>query len=158
MKGKPEVIEALNKLLADELAAANQYLAHYSALENWGYLALAALVKDRADDERHHAEELVARILELEGVPEVAKIGEISFTVGDLTTAMSFDLAAEARAITTYNAAVKLSADAGDNATRALLEHILTEENDHAQEIEGWQGQIAVMGIGPFLSARINKG
>jgi bacterioferritin len=158
MKGKPEVIEALNKLLSHELAAANQYLAHYTALENWGYLALAALVKDRANEEREHADELVARILELEGIPAVATVGEISFTVGDLLTALTFDANAEQRAITTYNAAVKLSADAGDNATRALLEHILAEEVEHLAEIESWQGQIAVMGIGPFLSARVNKG
>ncbi len=155
MKGNPAVIEALNWLLADELAAQNQYLAHYSALENWGFSDLARLVKDRAADENKHAQALTRRILALEGVPTVGTIGEINFTVGDLQNALTFDAIAEQRAITSYNTAVNLCDESDDNATLVILNGILSEETEHLNEIEGWQAQIAMMGLGAFLSARI---
>lgn len=155
MQGSPAVIEALNGLLADEFAAIHQYAAHYGALANWGYDGLAALVKDRADDERKHADRLTLRILELSGVPAVGALGNVSFVVNEVPGQLVFDAAAEARAIESYNSAIKLAYEASDSATRTILESIAAEESDHLNEIEGWQDQIRMMGLENFLSARI---
>jgi bacterioferritin len=155
MQGNPAVIAALNSLLADEFAAMHQYAAHYGALSNWGFDALAALVKDRADDERKHADALIARILALRMIPAVSGLGKIEYTVAEVPAALTFDAAAETRAIDGYNSAIKIAAEAGDNATRAMLETILTEETEHLNEIEGWQDQIALIGLGCFLNAKV---
>jgi len=155
MTGNPVVIEALNKLLAEEFSAVHQYAAHYGALQNWGFDGLSALVKDRADDERKHADTLVARILALRMIPAVAAIGKIEYTVAEVPAALAFDHAAETRAIDAYNAAIKIAVEAGDNATRAMLETILAEETDHLNEIEGWQDQIGMIGLPDFLNAKV---
>ena len=155
MTGNPAVIDALNKLLADEFAAVHQYSAHYGALQNWGFDGLAALVKDRADDERKHADVLIARILALRMIPAVAAVGKIEYTVAEIPSALAFDNAAETRAIDGYNAAIKIAAESGDNATRAMLETILAEETDHLNEIEGWQDQIGMIGLPDFLNAKV---
>ena len=157
MRGIPKVIDLLNSLLADELAAQNQYLAHYGALKNWGIDGLAALVKDRANDERNHADSLVDRILALEGIPNVAAIGKIEFTVSDVVGQFGFDASAELRAIESYNAAISACEAYQDFATAEILRRIVSEKIDHLNEIEGWQDQIGMMGLPAFLTARIKS-
>jgi bacterioferritin len=155
MRGAQNIIDALNGLLADELAAEHQYLAHYSALTNWGFDGLASLVADRAQDERKHAEALTNRILALEGVPNVAALGQVSFSVSDVPSQFGLDAEAEATAIERYNAAIKLVCEGGDNATRIMLDGIVAEETEHLNEIEGWQDQCGMMGLPAFLTARV---
>lgn len=155
MQGKPEVIASLNSLLADEYAAIHQYSAHYGALSNWGIEGLADLVADRAADEKKHADALIARILALRGVPAVSGLGKIAFSVADIPSALAFDAESEQRAVDSYNAAIVVAVTAGDNATRAILETILSEETDHLNEIEGWQDQIAMIGLSDFTSAKV---
>ena len=155
MKGNLGVIESLNGLLADELAAVNQYTAHYLALENWGFDGLAALVHDRAKDERHHARKIAGRIFELGGAPLFGSIGPVTVALDTVPAQLTADLASEARAIDKQNAAIAVCIAAGDNSTAHILTHIVREEGEHAAEIEGWQQEIAMIGIPGFLSARI---
>ena len=155
MKGNAAVIEALNGLLVDEFAAWQQYLAHYQAADNLGYAGLSSRIKDRAADEIRHAEILTARILVLGGIPSAGNLGPVAVNVSSISAAVDLDVAAEIRAVDKYNAAVKLAADAGDNTTRAILETILSEEDDeHLYELEGWQIEIASLGLSPFLILR----
>ncbi|MEN6466435.1 MAG: ferritin-like domain-containing protein, partial [Syntrophaceae bacterium] len=71
MKGDKKLIEALNYLLAEELTAINQYMVHSEMANNWGYKKLHGSFEKRAIDEMKHAEELIGRILFLEGLPIV---------------------------------------------------------------------------------------
>jgi len=154
MKGDPEILKALNGLLSDELAAVNQYVVHAEMSENWKYSRFAAYVMGRAKGEMGHAEKLIARIVFLEGVPDVATLGPIN--IGSTIPAMlQNDAGAEMRAIAKYNEAIATAAKAGDSATREMLEHLLVDEDRHINEIEGLLTQVQQMGMQNFLAGQV---
>src|SRR5262245_20972732 len=74
MKGNPRVIEYLNKALTHELTAVNQYWLHYRLLEDWGFTRLAVKERKESIEEMQHADKLVARIIFLEGLPNLQHI------------------------------------------------------------------------------------
>lgn len=150
MKGNDRVIETLNTLLADELTAINQYIVHSEMCANWGYGELHEAAEKRAITEMKHAEKLIARLLFLEGQPVVSKLGPIKIGA-DVTTQHKNDLASETGAVKMYNDGIRLCAEVGDNGSRALLESILTDEEDHADFLEAQLDQIEQMGIGNYL-------
>jgi bacterioferritin len=150
MKGKGKVIEKLNALLSDELAAANQYILHSEMCENWRYGRLHAALRKRAVDEMKHAERLIARILFLEGRPIVDMLGMLKIGA-DVADIHDKDWAAESKAISDYNAGVKAAQEAEDGGTRDLLESILVEEEAHIDWIEAQRGQIDQMGLENYL-------
>jgi bacterioferritin len=151
MKGNEKLIAALNELLARELTVVNQYMVHAEMAENWGYGKLNKAVEARAVTEMKHAEKLIGRILFLEGLPIVSQLEKINIGA-EVPKQLANDLAAEMDAIERYNAAIKLSVDVGDNATKEMLDGILTDEDGHVDEIEEKQDQIAQMGIQNFLA------
>jgi bacterioferritin len=151
MKGNEKLIEALNGLLADELTAINQYVVHGEMAENWGYGRLKKLVGGRSITEMKHAEKLIERILFLEGTPVVSQLNRIHIGT-DVPQQLANDLAAELTAVASYNAAIKLATEVGDNATREMLEEILEDEDGHVDELEEKLDQIKQMGIHHFLA------
>jgi len=154
MKGDPKVIDCLNGLLADELAAINQYMVEAEMLENWGINKLAETEEKRAITEMKHAEALIARILFLEGKPIVSKLSPIN--IGDeVPKQFVNDLAAEMGAIRSYNAGIKLCVEVADNATKELLEGILKDEDAHVDQIEEQQDRVAKMGLQVYLGTQI---
>jgi bacterioferritin len=156
MKGNEKLIRALNGLLADELTAINQYMVHSEMAENWGYGKMHKLVQARAITEMKHAERLIERILFLEGQPTVSTLKKI--TIGsDIPKQLANDLASEMGAVKSYNAAIKLACEVGDNATKELLDHILRDEDAHVDEIEEKQDQIGQMGLQNFLSTQVGE-
>jgi len=154
MKGNAKVIAKLNDLLADELTAINQYMVHSEMCDNWGYQKLHAISEKRAIDEMKHAEKLIGRILFLEGRPTVSKLKKIMIGA-DVETQHKNDWTAEYGAIKSYNAGIKLAADAGDNGTRDLLTDILKEEEAHLDVLEAHLDQIKQMGIKIYLTEQI---
>jgi len=156
MKGNEKVIATLNFLLADELTAISQYMAHSEMCDNWGYERLHKMVEERAEDEMKHAEKLIARILFLEGMPIVSKINpmKIGKTVADQ---LSNDHEAEAGAIKNYNAAVKEAGELGDYGTFDLLVSILKDEEEHIDWLEAQNDQISQMGIQLYLSLQVKE-
>jgi bacterioferritin len=154
MKGNEKIIGKLNALLADELAATNQYILHAEICENWMYGKLHDAMKKRAIDEMKHAEKLIARILFLEGKPVVSQLSAIAIG-SDVADIHKKDWDSESRAINDYNADIKLAQDAGDGGTRELLESILTDEETHIDWIESQRDQIAQMGIETYLGKQI---
>jgi bacterioferritin len=155
MKGDPKVIEVLNSLLADELTAVNQYMVHSEICDNWGYEKLHKSIEKRAIDEMKHAEKLIARILFLEGLPNVSKYNEIHIGA-DVPKMYGNDHFAEGGAIKSYNAAIILCGEARDYATRDILQKILQDEDNHIDAIEAVQDEIGQMGIQVFLSTQIS--
>src|SRR5512139_3669362 len=154
MKGNDKIIETLNALLSDELAAINQYMVHSEMCDNWGYEKLHKAAEKRAIDEMHHAEKLIGRILFLEGRPTVSNLAKI--TIGtEVETQHNNDWAAEAGAVKAYNEGIRLAVELADNGTRELLEAILKDEEAHIDWLEAQLDQIGQMGVGIFLAQQV---
>jgi len=154
MKGDKKLIDVLNSLLADELTAINQYMVHSEMCDNWGYGKLHKTIETRAVTEMKHAEKLIGRVLFLEGIPVVSELKKIHIGA-EIPKMMVNDHAAEAGAVASYNAAIKLAGDVKDFATREILEGILRDEDGHIDEIEGLQDRIAQMGLAVFLTTQV---
>jgi bacterioferritin len=154
MKSNPKIIDCLNGLLADELAAVNQYMVEAEMCGNWGLTKLADMEEKRAITEMKHAESLIARILFLEGQPIVNKLSKINIGQ-DVPQQFTNDLAAEMGAVRGYNAGVKLCTELADNATRELLESILKDEDAHVDQIEEQQDRVAKMGLQVYLGTQV---
>jgi len=155
MKGNDQLIEKLNTLLADELAAINQYFVHGEMCEDWGYEKLHEYLEKRAIEEMRHAEKLIARILFLEGQPVVSELGtiRIGHSVPDQ---FDKDHAAELDAIRDYNEGINLAVQVMDNGTRELLEDILGDEEEHIDWIEAQMDLIEQMGLQNYLVEQID--
>jgi bacterioferritin len=154
MKGDQKVIETLNSLLAHELTVVSQYIVHAELCENWGYDKLHEAIQKRAVTEMKHAESLIGRILFLEGIPIVSELEKMHIGA-DVPKMFANDHEAELDAVKRYNAGIQICGDAKDYATREILEHILLDEDDHVDNIEEVQDQIAQMGIQMFLSIQV---
>ena len=151
MKGKPEIIEKLNFLLADELTAVNQYFVHAEECGDWGYEVLHESIEKRSIGEMKHAEKLISRILFLEGTPTVDKLNKMH--IADSVPGMlENDKNAEVEAIKNYNEAIKLASELLDNGTKELLDSILKDEESHLDYIEEQLDQIAQMGLEHYLT------
>ena len=156
MKGNDQLIEKLNDLLSDEITAINQYLVHAEMAENWGYEALYKHIRARAMTEMKHMDKLIERILFLEGRPVVSRLKEIRISP-EVPGMFVNDLGLEMGAVRSYNDAVRLAAEVGDNATKEMLEHILSDEDGHVDEIEANQDRIQQLGLQLYLSTQVGK-
>ena len=150
MKGNDRIIARLNDLLADELTAINQYMVQSEMCDNWGYEKLHKAFEKRAVDEMKHAERLIARVLFLEGTPNVSKLNKINIGA-EVESQHANDLKSEQGAIQAYNESINLAVQVGDNGTRELLEHTLKDEEAHIDWIEAQLDQIRQMGIQNYL-------
>ena len=155
MKGNDQVIETLNALLADELAAINQYMVHSEMCADWGYERLHEAIEKRAIDEMKHAEQLIGRVLFLDGMPIVSELSPISIG-SDVEAQLKSDLGAELGAVKAYNEGIRLAVDAGDNGTRDLFDSILKDEEDHIDWLEAQLDQIKQIGIQNYLVEQID--
>lgn len=156
MKGSAKVIEVLNDVLTAEITAINQYFVHAKMCENWGYILLYDDTEKRAMEEMTHAEKLIERILYLEGVPIITKVDKINVgtTVKDQA---ENDHGLEKVAIQRLNRAIKLCNDENDAGSRELLEHILLDEEKHANDLEAYLQMIKDMGVENFLTTQVHK-
>lgn len=150
MKGELKIIDKLNEILASELSAINQYMVHSEMCEDWGYEGLHEDVEGRAIMEMKHAEQLIGRILFLEGMPVVSNLDEI-FIGEKVENQIEHDLQAELRAVRLYNEGIRLAVELDDNGTRELLESILKDEESHVDWLEAQQDLIEQMGLSEYL-------
>jgi len=156
MKGNEKVIAALNEALQEELTAINQYFLHSEMCENWKYDRVAKYVKKLSIVEMKHAEELIERILFLDGTPNMA--APLQLRVGKtVKQQLENDLKLELGAVKLYNDAVKLARAEGDNGSADLLMSILKDEEEHADWQESQLTQIKDLGYELYLSEQIEK-
>jgi bacterioferritin len=156
MQGDAEVIEALNDVLTAELTAINQYFIHHKMCENWGYQRLAKNKREEAIDEMKHADRVIARILYLDGVPNMQRLSPVR--VGeDPIEQHRLDLAFETEAIQRLNKAIALCREKGDNGTRELLEDILTDEERGADWLEAQLHIVDDIGAERYLAEQIQE-
>ena len=154
MKGNDKVIATLNMLLADELTAINQYMVHSEMCANWGYGELHEAIEKRAITEMKHAEMHIGRIIFLDERPVVSNLNPLHIGA-DVLEQLKNDLGAEQGAVASYNAAIKLAVEVGDNGTRAMLEGIVKDEEDHLDWLETQLEQIGQMGIQLYLVEKV---
>jgi bacterioferritin len=156
MRGNEQVLKDLGEALKAELTAINQYFLHAKMCENWGYFRLAAWYRKESIDEMVHAEKLMERILFLDGTPNMTEIGPIA--VGkNVKQQFENDLALDIQAVKHLNDAIRNATEAGDNASRALFEKILVEEEEHVDYLEGQLHAIAETGIENYLAQQLHK-
>jgi bacterioferritin len=154
MKGKPEVIEVLAKMLKEELGAISEYFIHAEMCESWGYKKLSGHTKKESINEMKHAEKLIERILFLEGTPNLNDMPKLN--VGkDVKAQFQNDLALEKNAVIEYNAAIAACRKAGDNASADLLQVILTDEEEHVDFLEEQLSLIDNIGIQNYLAQQV---
>ncbi len=156
MKGSKKVIQALNDVLAGELVGINQYFLHSKMCKNWGFHRLAEENYKEAISEMKHASDLTERILFLEGVPNLQKLGTLH--IGEtVPEQFKSDLGLEREAVTKLNKAIALCVDEGDNTSRDLLEDILESEEEHVDWLETQLGLIASVGQAQYLAEQMHK-
>jgi bacterioferritin len=152
MKGNANVIACLNEALSEELTAINQYFVHAEMYENWGYKKLSELSKKQSIDEMKHAEELIERILFLEGSPSMVTR---KLNIGTNVEAMiKNDLKLEESAVVMYNKSINTATKHNDQGTVELFKELLEDEEGHLDSLEEQIDQIKDMGIQVYLSVQ----
>jgi len=154
MKGLDQVIDLLNEVLTGELTAVNQYFIHARMCENWGYERLWKKIREESIDEMKHADKLIERLLYLEGLPNLQRLGKIN--VGqNVPEQLSLDLDMEKAAIKRFNDGVELCRSLGDNGSRELLEGMLVSEESHANWLEAQLSLIGQIGVENYLAQQV---
>ena len=154
MKGSQKVIDILNEALANELVGINQYFLHAQMVENWGFERLYKKIRKESIDEMKHAEELMERILYLDGFPNVQKLGKV--TIGEtVEEQLRLDLALEKRAVEFLNQSIPVCRAEGDNGTAELLKKILENEEEHVDWLESQVSLVEQVGIQNYLAQQI---
>jgi len=113
-----------------ELGAVNQYWVHYRLLEDWGYTKLAKKERAESIEEMHHADRLVARIIFLEGHPNLQTLAPLRIGQ-NVKEVLEADLAGEYDARTAYKKSRDICHDAGDYVSMKLFEELLADEEGH---------------------------
>ncbi|WP_181708238.1 bacterioferritin [Chthonobacter rhizosphaerae] len=135
MKGSAKVLERLNEALFLELGAVNQYWLHYRLLEDWGYAKLAKKERAESIEEMHHADRLVARIIFLEGHPNLQTLAPLR--IGQtLREVLEADLAGEYDARTSYKISRDVCHSEGDYVSMNIFEELLKDEEGHIDFLE----------------------
>ena len=135
MRGSEKVIGRLNEALFLELGAVNQYWLHYRLLEDMGYTKLAAKERKESIEEMGHADRLIARIIFLEGHPNLQTLAPLRIGQS-LREILDADLAGEYDAIKSYTRSREICDEEGDYVSMNLFDELLKDEEGHADFLE----------------------
>ena len=156
MKGDPQVIAHLNKVLGNELIAVNQYFLHARMYQDWGLKELAEHERHESIDEMKHTEQLIDRILFLEGLPNLQDLGKL--LIGENTPEMlGCDLKLEMVARSALNEAIACCEFLGDYVSRELFENILESEEEHIDWLETQLELIEKVGLQNYLQSAMSE-
>lgn len=156
MKAKQGVIELLNKVLTADLTAINQYFVHAKMCSNWGYDRLHHTVRERSIDEMKDADELIAHILYLEGVPNVQRMNTVQ--IGEtVPEQLKLDLKAEQEMLSLLSEGVMHCTKVGDFTTRHMFEDMAKDVDTHIDWIETQMETIKQVGLENYLAEQIKK-
>ena len=156
MKGHAKIISHLNMVLCNELTAINQYFLHYRMYKHWGYKELAEHEYKESIDEMKHADRLIERILFLEGLPNLQKLGKL--LVGEAPKeAIACDLELESAAVPDLKKAIADCEELGDYVSRDLFSDILESEEEHIDWLETQLGLVDQLGVVPYLQTKVEK-
>ena len=156
MKGSEQVIAVLNQVLRKELTGINQYFIQCQNVQKLGYDRLYKAFWDESIGEMKHADEIVERVLFLEGVPNISAYDKI-LVGANVKQQLENDLSLEGAALTVLHPGIKTCVEAGDDSSRELLEHIVVDEEKHVDWIEAQLHQINEVGYQNYLTQQIIK-
>jgi len=156
VKGNKKILELLNDVLTSELTSVNQYFLHAKMCRHWGYLRLAEINRKESIGEMKHADELIERILYLDGLPNLQRLYKVH--VGEtVPEQLRADRDTEVEAIARLNKGIALCVDVGDNGSRELLARIVVSEEDHLDWLETQLGLLATLGETDYLAQQLRE-
>jgi bacterioferritin len=154
LKGNQKVIDALNSVLTKELTAINQYFLHSRMLQDWGLVKIGKLEYEASIDEMKHADQLVQRVLFLEGLPNLQKLGKLRIGT-NLKEIIDADLEVEYEAVPHLKDCILIAEQEKDFVSRDLFASILTSEEHHIDWLETQKGLIQKIGLENFMQSQI---
>jgi bacterioferritin len=156
MKGDPAILQHLNTVLKNELTAINQYFLHARMYGHWGLERLEEHEKHESIDEMRHADELIKRILFLDGLPNLQDLGKL--LIGEsVQECLECDLKLEMDARVQLKTAIAACESAADYVSRHLFREILDSEEEHIDYLETQLDLIKRVGIENYTQSQIKK-
>jgi bacterioferritin len=156
MKGNEEVIAVLQDVLCAELTAVNQYFIHARMCHNWHLERLAEHIRKESIEEMQHAQKVIDRILYFDGAPNMQKYMKIN--VGKtVREQFEYDVEVEYQAVPRLNRGIEVARAQGDNGTRALLEEILEDEEEHIDWLEAQLSLMKSIGEENYLAQQLHE-
>ncbi|HEX8010886.1 MAG TPA: bacterioferritin [Casimicrobiaceae bacterium] len=156
MKGNAKIVSRLNEVLTNELTAIDQYFLHAKMFDHWGFGRLAGRERKASLDEMKHAEELIERILFLEGVPNLQDLHKL--LIGEnVQEALSCDLKLEMAAHPVLKSSIADAEAAGDYVSRDLFRRILASEEEHIDWLEIQLELIMKIGIENYQQSQLGS-
>ena len=135
MKGSDKVVDYLNRALKHELTASSQFWLHYRLLDDWGYSKMAGKWREESIEEMEHADQLIVRIIFLEGHPNLQHLNPLM--IGEnIREVLDADLRAEYEARGLYREARDVCRAEGDYVSTALFEKLIADEEGHIDFLE----------------------
>jgi bacterioferritin len=154
MKGDPKVIEQLQAQLKNELTAINQYFLHYRMFKHWGFDKMAKKEYSESIGEMKHADQLMDRILMLDGLPNLQDLGKLA--IGEnLVECLQCDLGMEQQAQITIKAGIAVCEQAGDYISREILTDILDDTEEHIDFLETQLELVGKVGEQNYLQSQM---
>lgn len=154
MQAKAGVVDFLNRHLTVELTAINTYFLQSALARNWGYHNLAAKFRSLSMDEMKDTEELIDRIIFLEGLPNMQRLNDI-FVGETILECFRGDLELEKSAVALLAEAIQHCQSVGDFATRTMLEEMLRDEESHVDWFETQLTTIEQIGVETYLGQQL---
>jgi len=150
-----KVIEHLNKALKNELTAINQYFLHSRMCKDWGLKRLADKEYEESIDEMKHADELIERILFLEGLPNLQDLGKL-YVGQHVREVLECDLKLEMEALPVLRDAIAYCEEVNDYVSRRLFTDILESEEEHVDWLETQLGLIEKTGLENYIQSQMH--
>ena len=156
MQGDVKAIDWLQAQLKNELTAINQYYLHYRVLKHWGFDKLAKKEYEESIGEMKHADQLMDRILMLDGLPNLQDLGKVM--VGeDVPEVLACDLKLERAAQATIKDGIAHCESVRDYVSRDLLQDILDDTEEHIDFLETQIDLIEKVGLQNYLQSQMGE-
>lgn len=156
MKGDRKIIQLMNKALAVELAAINQYFLHARMYDNWGLNALGKHEYDESIEEMRHADRLIERILFLEGQPQMQTLSRL-FIGRNVPDCLAGDLKLEQEGRKLYVEAIACAEGVKDYASRELFAENLRDTEEHIDYLETQIDLVDRVGLQNYLQSAMGE-